>query len=132
MNFRLVARLSTAPLLMGLAGAAVTYILADAASAKGFAIGAALVALAMFVSGGFFVRVRATTAGQVMFRLAASSALKWLVLIGGASWALGGAGVNALGFTCGVIAGLLATLFSGAHRGPRHPGFGTRQDASST
>ena len=131
MDFRLVMKLSTAPLMVGIAGAAVAYILAGAASAKGFAFGAALVAAAVFVSGGFFVRVRARTAGQVMFRLAASSALKWMVLIGGAAVALGEIKVDALGFTSGVIAGLLSTLFSGAHRGPRPTGFGTQQDAST-
>jgi hypothetical protein len=132
MDFRLVICLSSASLVVGFAGAAVAYILAGAASAIGFAVGAVLVAAAVFVSGGFFVRARARTAGQVMFRLAASSALKWMVLIGGAAVALGQFRVEAVSFTSGVIGGLVAIFFSGAHRGPRRPEFRTIKDASST
>lgn len=132
MNFRLVVRLAAAPLLVGFVGFAAACILVDIASACGFATGAGLVAIAVFVSGGFFVRAPARTAGQAVFRLAASSLVKWVVLIGGASWALRSPGIAPLAFTGGVIAGLLSTLFSGAHRGPRHPGLKTVKDASST
>lgn len=123
MDFRLVTRLSSAPLMIGLAGAAVAYVLADNASALGFAGGATLVALAMLVSGGFFVRVRVLSAGAVFIRLAMASALKWLVLMGGAYWALAIGGLQPTAFTSGVIAGLVSTLFSRAH---------TSTDASTT
>lgn len=135
MNFRLVVRLALAPLLVGLAGFAMVFISADIASGCGFAAGAGLVAIAVLASGGFFVRVPARTASQAVFRLAASSVIKWVVSIGGASWALQGSGTGPLAFTSGVIAGLLSTLFSGAHRGPRHPGLKTVKtvkDVSST
>jgi len=112
MDFRLVVRLSTVPLMIGLVGAAAAYILAGFASAMGFAGGAALVALAMLVSGGFFVRVRAFTAGQVLFRLAISTALKWAVLMAGAWLGLVASGLPPAAFTLGVIAGLLSTLFN--------------------
>lgn len=115
MDFRLITRLSSAPLMIGLAGAAVAYVLADSASALGFASGATLVALAMLVSGGFFVRVRVLSAGPVLIRIAISSALRWLVLMGGAYWALAIGGLQAAAFTSGVIAGLVSTLFTKAH-----------------
>lgn len=123
MDFRLVAKLSRAPLIVGLAGAAVAYILAGSASAKGFASGAAVVALATLVSGGFFFRARVFGAGAVLVRLAISSALRWMVMIGGAYWALAIGGLQPAAFTSGVIAGLVSTLFSKAH---------TSTDASTT
>lgn len=112
MDFRLVAKLSAAPLAVGIAGAAVAYVLAGFASARGFAGGAAVVALAMLVSGGFFARLRVGSAGLVLMRLALTSLLRWVVLMGGAYWALAMGGLQPAAFTSGVIAGLVSTLFS--------------------
>lgn len=115
MDFRLIARLAGAPLLIAIAGAAVTFILADFASAKGFACGALLIAVAMLVSGGFYARARALNAGRVLIRLAITSALKWTVVMGGTALVLtqgGSGGLPPAAFTCGVIAGLVSTLFN--------------------
>ena len=112
MDFRLVARLLIAPLLMAIAGAAVAFILAGFASAKGFACGAVLVAGATLVSGGFYARARSLNAGRVLIRLAITSALKWIVVMGGAALALIQGGLPPAAFTCGVIAGLVSTLFN--------------------
>ncbi len=112
MDLRLVARLSTAPLLMAIAGAAVAFILAGFASALGFAGGALLIAVAALVSGGFYARVQSLNAGRVLIRLAIASALKWIVVMGGAALALIQGGLPPAAFTCGVIAGLVSTLFN--------------------
>jgi len=115
MDFRLVAKLSAAPLLMAIAGAAVAFVLAGFASAKGFACGALLVVVATLVSGGFYARVRALNAGRVLIRLALTSALKWMIVMGGAAYALtqsAKGGLPPAAFTCGVIAGLVSTLFN--------------------
>lgn len=112
MDLRPVAKLSTAPLIIGLVGAAVAYMLAGAASAKGFAGGALLIAVATVVSGGFYMRLQARTAGRVVIRLALTSALRWAIVMGGAAWALVQGGLEPAAFTCGVIAGLVSTLFN--------------------
>lgn len=112
MDFRPVARLSTAPLIMGLAGAAVAYVLVGATSATGFAGGALLIAVASAISGGFYMRGQARTAGRVVIRLALTSALRWLIVMGGAAVALVHGGLAPAAFTCGVIAGLVSTLFN--------------------
>ncbi len=112
MDFRLVVRLSIAPLLMAVAGAAVAFILAGFASAKGFVCGALLIAVATLVSGGFYARVRSLDAGRVLIRLAITSALKWVMVMGGAALALAQGGLPPAAFTCGVIAGLVSTLFN--------------------
>ena len=112
MDFRLVARLSIAPLIIGFVGAAAALILADFASAKGFAAGALLIAIATLVSSGFYARARSLNAGRVLIRLAITSALKWIVVMGGAALALIEGGLPPAAFTCGVIAGLVSTLFN--------------------
>lgn len=112
MNVRLVVRLSTAPLLMAIAGAAVAFSLAGLASAKGFAAGALLIAIATLVSSGFYARTRSLNAGRVLIRLALTSALKWIVVMGGAALALIQGELPPAAFTCGVIAGLVSTLFN--------------------
>ena len=114
-DFRLVARLFIAPLMMGFAGAAAVFVLADTASAKGFFAGALLVAVAMLVSGGFYARVQSLQAGRVLIRLALTSALKWLIVMGGTAAVLAQSakgGLPPAAFTCGVIAGLVSTLFN--------------------
>ncbi|MES2684449.1 MAG: hypothetical protein V4650_13100 [Pseudomonadota bacterium] len=112
MDFRLVARLSIAPLIIGLVGAMAAFILAGFASAKGFAAGALLIAIATLVSSGFYARARSLNAGRVLIRLAVTSALKWIVVMGGAACALIQGGLPPAAFTCGVIAGLVSTLFN--------------------
>lgn len=112
MDLRLAARLSVAPLVVSMAGAAVAFILAGFASAKGFACGALLIAVATLVSGGFYARVRARDAGLVLFRLVLTSALKWMIVVGGAALVLSQGGLPPAAFTCGVIAGLVSTLFN--------------------
>ncbi len=116
MDFRAVVRSSTAPLLVGGVGAALAVVLADIASAKGFAVGAGLVALALLVSGSFFVRVAARNAGRVLIRLALASLIKWMVLMGGTLAVLTQGLVLPAPFTFGVIAGLLSTVFNTAKR----------------
>ncbi len=116
MDFHAVVRSSTAPLLVGLVGAAAAWGLADAASAKGFAVGAVLVALALLISGGFYTRVAARNAGRVLIRLALASLLKWMVLMGGAFVVLSQGLVSPAAFTFGVIAGLLSAVFNTAKR----------------
>lgn len=112
MNIRHVVRLSKAPLMIAIAGAVVTFILAGSASAKGFAVGALLIAIATLVSSGFYSRAGVQSAGRVLVRLAITSALKWIVVMGGAALALIQGGLPPAAFTCGVIAGLVATLFN--------------------
>lgn len=115
MDLRLATRLSIAPLIIGFAGAGVGLILADMASAKGFAGGALLVAAATLVSGGFYTRGPVRTAGLVLIRLAMTSALKWLIVMGGTALVLAHGskgGLPPAAFTCGVIAGLVSTLFN--------------------
>lgn len=97
---------------MAIAGAAVVFMLAGAASAKGFACGALLIVGATLVSSGFYARVQARNAGLVLLRLAMTSALRWLIVIGGAALALVQGGLPPAAFTCGVIAGLVSTLFN--------------------
>lgn len=112
MDFRPAARLCIAPLAIGFIGAAVALILAGLASAKGFAAGALLIAIATLVSGGFYARARLGYARQVLFRLATATLLKWFVVMGGALMALIQWKVSPAAFTCGVIAGLASTLFN--------------------
>ena len=100
---------------MGMAGAVVAFILAGSASALGFAGGALLIAVATLVSGGFYARVRSLNAGRVLIRLAVTSALKWMIVMGGAALVLtqsAKGGLPPAAFTCGVIAGLVSTLFN--------------------
>jgi len=115
MDLRLATRLSIAPLIIGFAGAGVGLILVDMASAMGFAGGALLVAAAMLVSGRFYTRGPVRTAGLVLIRLAMASALKWLVVMAGTALVLAHGekgGLLPAAFTCGVIAGLVSTLFN--------------------
>lgn len=115
MDLRLATRLSIAPLIIGFAGAGVGIILVDTASAKGFAGGALLVAAAMLVSGCFYTRGPVRTAGLVLIRLAMASALKWLIVMAGTALVLAHGekgGLLPAAFTCGVIAGLVSTLFN--------------------
>lgn len=115
MEVRFATRLSIAPLIIGFAGAGVGLILVSSASAKGFFCGALLVALATLVSGVFYVRRPVRTAGLVLVRLAMTSVLKWMIVMAGTALVLAygsKGGLQPAAFTCGVIAGLVSTLFN--------------------
>lgn len=112
MNVRFVIKQSIAPLTVAAALGLGFWVFAGFASAKSVFCGALLVAVALLVSGGFFARMRVSSAGSVLLRLAVSSALKWLILMGGAAVALTQGGVVPAPFTFGVIAGLVSTVFN--------------------
>ena len=112
MNVRFVFKQSTAPLIIGFVGSALLAVFADLVAALSLFYGSLLVAVALLVSGGFFARMRVSSASAVLLRLAVSLALKWLILMGGAAVALTQGGVVPLPFTLGVIAGLLSTIFN--------------------
>lgn len=112
MSVRFVIKQSFAPLIVAAVLGLVFWIFAGLASAKSVFCGGLLVAVALVVSGGFFARMRVGNAGAVLLRLAVSSALKWLILMGGAALALTQGGVVPAPFTFGVIAGLVSTIFN--------------------
>ncbi|MDO9452362.1 MAG: hypothetical protein Q7J29_05820 [Stagnimonas sp.] len=112
MNVRFVIKQSIAPFIVAAALGLGFWVFAGFASAKSVFCGGLLVAVALLVSGGFFARMRVSSAGAVLLRLAVSSALKWLILMGGAAVALTQGGVVPAPFTFGVIAGLVSTVFN--------------------
>lgn len=112
MNVRFVIKQSATPLIIGAIGSALFAVFSGLAAARSVFCGSVLVAVALLVSGGFFARMRVGSAGAVVLRLAVSSALKWLILMGGAALALTQGGVVPAPFTFGVIAGLVSTVFN--------------------
>jgi len=112
MNVRFVIKQSVAPLIVAAVLGLGFWVFTGFASAKSVFCGGLLVTVAMVVSGGFFARMRVSSAGAVLLRLAVSSAVKWLILMGGAALALTQGGVVPAPFTFGVIAGLVATVFN--------------------
>lgn len=112
MKFRVVIKQSFAPLIVAAILGAGFWMFSGFAAAKSAFSGALIVAVALLVSGGFFARMRVGNAGAVLLRLAVSSALKWLILMGGAALALTQGGVVPVPFILGVIAGLVSTVFN--------------------
>lgn len=116
MNLRFVIKQSMAPMIVAAVLGVIFWVVAGLPAAQSVFCGGLLVSVALLVSGGFFTRMRVSNAGAVLLRLAVSSALKWLILMGGAAVALTQGGVVPAPFTFGVIAGLVSTVFNLASR----------------